>query len=89
MANNMSTIGQMHSLRRQNLLGQLKFADEVANYNNQMQAAKFGVLGSIVGAVAGVGGTILGGPAGGAAASTAAKAGMRGLRAGDSGAFLV
>jgi len=43
---------QLQSLRRHNLMGQLRFADEIANYNDKLDAAKLGALGSIIGGIA-------------------------------------
>lgn len=43
----------LEKLRQHNFAGQLKFADELANYNEKLETAKIGAIGSILGGIAG------------------------------------
>ena len=49
MAKDISDRQKMFELRKANFAGQLRWADEVTNYNNAMEATKIGLLGSIIG----------------------------------------
>lgn len=70
LQNSMSHLAQMHSLRKQNLMGQIKFADELANYQDAMEAAKLSVLGTVISGAGTAAGFALGGPVGGALAGS-------------------
>lgn len=68
LAHSMAERNEMYKLRKANIAGQLKFADEVANYNQAMETTKLGLLSSLIGGGMSVAGFALGGPAGAAAA---------------------
>lgn len=57
----LSNLNDIHKLKRQNFAGQLRFAAEVSSYQQKLDSAKLGVIGSIIGGAIGF---VVGGPVG-------------------------
>lgn len=58
-----SQLNSMEKLKIENAKGQLRFADQIADYNNNLEISKYQVLGNVLGNV----GSFYGGALGGAA----------------------
>lgn len=73
MAQNSMEQATLFKMRKANFAGQLKWADEVSNYNRAMETTKLGLLNSIVNGFGKAAGFAMGGPAGAAVGGEAGK----------------
>lgn len=88
MARADENLAQIDNMRRVNFANQLRFASELSNYHQQLDAAKMQTLGSIISNVGIAAATIYTGGAAGVALGAGAAAGANaGGRAGSDGTY--